>query len=68
MVNISFLIILWKLLWFEKNQQESLAVLGATGMNGLINPSNTEANFVQSTMMQRLDENQPNPVMLVFIG
>ena len=54
------------LIWEKPTR--NLAVLGATGMNGLINPSNTEANFVQSTMMQRLDENQPNPVMLVFIG
>ena len=33
-----------------------------------INPSITEASFVQSTMMQWLDNNHLNPVMLVFIG
>ena len=34
----------------------------------LLNPSNTEATFVQSTMTKRFLKTIYNPVMLVLIG
>ena len=33
-----------------------------------VNPSNSEATFVQSTLDAKILENHQNPVMLVFIG
>ena len=40
-----------------KMNQKSEAFLAASGLNGQVNPSNAEATFIQSTMMQRFLKN-----------